>query len=115
MSISYRNSIKSDMSSDSLIRNLSDNIGIDIRYNEVSKGSFQARFNMIQMRFNGDPNSPLGFEMLEGLLPGRNYVWNLTWQRTLVNNMQLNLSYDGRKSGEGKIIHTGGLQVRAFF
>jgi hypothetical protein len=53
--------------------------------------------------------------MLEGLLPGRNYVWNLTWQRTLVNNMQLNLSYDGRKSGEGKIIHTGGLQVRAFF
>lgn len=115
MSISYRNGIKSDMSSDSLIRNLSDNIGIDIRYNEVSKGSFQARFNMIQMRFNGDPNSPLGFEMLEGLLPGRNYVWNLTWQRTLVNNMQLNLSYDGRKSGEGKIIHTGGLQVRAFF
>jgi hypothetical protein len=115
LSVSYRNSNKSDITQDSLIRNLSDNIGIDIRYNEVSRGTFQAKFNMIQMRFNGDPNSPLGFEMLEGLLPGRNFVWNVTWQRTLVNNMQLNLSYDGRKSAEGRIIHTGGLQVRAFF
>jgi hypothetical protein len=60
-------------------------------------------------------NSTLGFEMLEGLATGDNYTWSLTYQRTLSNNMQINLNYDGRKTPLSKIIHTGGIQVRAFF
>jgi hypothetical protein len=36
-------------------------------------------------------------------------------QRTLGNNLQLNLSYNGRKSEAIKAVHTGNVQVRAFF
>ena len=74
-----------------------------------------ARFNYIEMTYNGDANTQLGFEMLEALRVGANYTWNLSAQRSLGNNMQLNLSYDGRKSPGSPTIHTGGVQVRAYF
>jgi hypothetical protein len=52
--------------------------------------------------------------MLDGLKTGKNITWGISYQRTLSNNLQLSLTYDGRTSGN-KIIHTGGAQVRAYF
>jgi hypothetical protein len=53
--------------------------------------------------------------MLDGLVPGNNVTWNIGYQRTLANNMQVNFNYDARKTEGNKTIHTGGVQVRAFF
>jgi hypothetical protein len=39
----------------------------------------------------------------------------LSFQKTLANNLQISLNYIGRKSEGNKAIHTGGVQVRAFF
>jgi len=52
---------------------------------------------------------------LEGLKKGRNYTWGLSLQRTLSNSIQVNLNYEGRKPTGTNIIHTGGVQARAFF
>ena len=89
--------------------------GTEIRYSVVSKGSFNAKFNYINIRYNDVQNTSLAFEMLSGLKIGENYTWGVTWDRTLSNNLQLSLTYDGRKSPEVRSIHTGGAQVRAFF
>jgi hypothetical protein len=98
-----------------LQRAIAQNLGTEMRYNVAGKGTLSFRLNRIQQSFNGDANSTLGFEMLEGLAIGDNYTWALTYQRTLTNNMQINLNYEGRKTPLSKIIHTGGIQVRAFF
>jgi len=96
-------------------------IGAELRLASVGKGSFLLNVNYIQISFlnpNGTDaagNTSLGFEMLEGLRPGKNATWGLSWQRTLANNLQLNLNYNGRVSEGNKVIHTGGVQVRAFF
>lgn len=111
----YLNQEKSDFSSDTLVRLNGRTIGVEAKYNEVSKGSIAASVKAITYRFSGDAESPLGFEMLEGFLPGRNFSWSLSWQRNLANNLQLNLSYEGRKTEATRAIHTGGLQIRAFF
>jgi hypothetical protein len=90
-------------------------LALEFRYNTPSAGSFQCRLQGIQMQFAGDVNSPIGFEMLESLLPGTNYVWSINWQRTLGNNIQFNLSYDGRKSPSSPMVHIGGVQLRTYF
>ena len=90
-------------------------LGAEMKYNTTEKGSIMAQFNFIQIKYNGNTNSPLAFEMLNSLKPGNNFTWSLLVQRTINKNMQVNLNYNGRKTEENKIIHTGGVQVRAFF
>ena len=89
--------------------------GIDLKYNVADKGSLQAKFNFILIAFDGIQNTPVAFEMQEGLRSGENYTWGISYQRTLSNNMQLNVNYDGRKSPDVKTVHVGGVQVRLFF
>ncbi len=91
------------------------NLGTEAKFNILSKGSILANFNYIINSFNGLQNSPLGFEMLEGLKTGQNFTWALSGQTKLNKNMQLNIQYTGRKSEGAKTVHTGNVQVRAFF
>ncbi len=91
------------------------NLGTEMRYSSANKGSILAGFNFIQINYTGAGNSPVAFEMLNALQNGKNYTWNVSWQQNLSKNMQLNINYLGRKSETTKIIHTGNVQVRAFF
>lgn len=89
--------------------------GVELRYIALSKGSIMLNVNAIDIRFTGIPQTAVAYDMLEALQPGRNYTWSVIWQRNLSNHMQLNLTYNGRQSEGVKMIHTGGIQVRAFF
>lgn len=92
-----------------------ENFGAEVKYNTVNKGSLTAKTNFILIAYSAPENTPLAFEMLEGLKTGKNYTWNIGYSRTLASNIQLTLSYDGRQSPGIKPIHTGNAQVRAFF
>jgi hypothetical protein len=94
---------------------LSQSAGVDVKYSEAEKGSFTGRLNFILIKYNGQTNTPVAFEIMEGLSNGQNYTWGISYQRTLSNNMQININYDGRKSGTAKTVHVGGVQVRLFF
>jgi hypothetical protein len=91
------------------------NFGGELKYNALNKGSLIVKANFIQVEYNDAENSPLAFQMLDGLKTGNNYTWSVGYSRTLANNIQLTLSYDGRQSPGIKTIHTGNAQVRAFF
>ncbi len=90
-------------------------IGSTFKFNQPQKGSLQGGIKMIQIVYDGEQNSALGFEMLEALRPGTNYTWNVGYQRSLSKNLQLSILYNGRKSQETRMIHSGGMEVRAFF
>ena len=90
-------------------------VGTTTKFNQVEKGSLQGSFSVLRIVYNGIQNSALGFEMLEGLKPGLNYTWNLGYQRSISKNLQLSVQYNGRKSENNKVIHSGGMEVRAFF
>ena len=89
--------------------------GITGRVSDPGKGMIEAEFHWVQIVYDGEANSSLGFEMLEGLSKGRNLTWNASVQRSLGKNLQLNILYNGRKTTVGKTIHAGGMQVRAYF
>jgi hypothetical protein len=90
-------------------------INLEGKYSTVRTGILSVRASLINLQYNGETNSALAYEMLEGLTPGRNYTWGAAAQRNLGNAMQLSLNYEGRKSPGAGIVHIGGMQFRAFF
>ncbi len=90
-------------------------IGTELKLSKLSKGTFTAEANYIAIKYNGIESSAIGFDMLEGLRKGENFTWKASWQRSLANNLQLTLVYEGRKTPGANVIHTGNVQVRAIF
>ena len=88
---------------------------LDARYNRSTKSTVQLKVSYVQVKFEGNPNSPVGFAMLNGLQRGQNFLWNLSLDRQLARNIQLRISYEGRKTGEARVVHTGRAQVAANF
>lgn len=71
------------------------------------------RFLYHNINFNATTNTPIAFEMLEGLNTGSNFTWNANIQANLINNLQLSLIYEGRKSENQKVRHFASVQLRA--
>ncbi|KAA3626268.1 MAG: hypothetical protein DWQ02_20505 [Bacteroidetes bacterium] len=90
-------------------------ISVEALYRKTAKSSFQFDFSYIDVDFTGQPSSPVGFAILNGLQNGRNMLWNVSLRRQLSSSIQLNIGYEGRKTGTANIIHTGRAQVRAVF
>jgi hypothetical protein len=90
-------------------------LGSQLKWNQSEKSSLQAGVKWIQIGYNGNENSALGFEMLEALKPGTNYTWNAAFQRSIGENLQLSIQYNGRKSENNRTIHAGGMELRALF
>ncbi len=86
-----------------------------INYKRTSQSNFQLDFSYVRVQFNGTPNTPVAFAMLENLQNGQNYLWNFTWNQQLSERIQLSLSYEGRKTGLIPVVHIGRAQMRALF
>lgn len=88
---------------------------LDGRYNVVTQDNINFSLSYANVTFNGSVNNSLAYAMLGGLQPGNNLLWSITWERRLANNIQISLTYDGRKTGDSPISHIGQAQVRAIF
>jgi hypothetical protein len=93
----------------------SSKIGTTANYMKNEKSQVKAEFNLFNNNFTGNSNSPVAYQMLEGLQPGKNYTWTLLFQRKLFSFLNLNVAYLGRKSETSKTIHTGSVELKAFF
>ncbi len=90
-------------------------LGLDMRLSKVSVRTIEAAVRYVQIAYEGAINTPLAYEMLEALQPGRNYTWTINWQQRLTNGLQVNVNYEGRKSEGVPIVHLGRMQVSALF
>jgi hypothetical protein len=112
------------------------NYKIEHRNNAINMGGQNAKFNIIGIEYkraaanntslniktsynnivyNGTINNSLSYIMLDGLLPGKNYLWQVTLDKRLSKGVEMSIDYSGRKSGTNNIIHTGRASVRAIF
>ncbi len=89
--------------------------GVDYFFLGKKKQQFQANATAFVNNFEGNSNSPVGYQMLEGLQNGANYTWSLLWNQKLNSYLHLNINYRGRKSKNTRAIHTGTVQLRAIF
>lgn len=90
-------------------------IGISFNYLGNNKITLNGEFSLYNNVFVGNQISPVAFQMLEGLQAGKNSTWRLLLQKNLTQYLDININYQGRKSATSNTIHTGNIQLRAFF
>ncbi|GGE35231.1 hypothetical protein [Psychroflexus planctonicus] len=90
-------------------------LGTSFTFNKGQEYSINGEFNFIQNEFEGSTFTPVAYQMMEGLQPDNNFTWSLFVQKKITKFLDLNLSYFGRKSEGTRAIHTGNVQLRAYF
>ncbi len=91
------------------------NLGLGWSFNDGQKYAVNGELRYVSNDFTGQAFSPVGFQMLEGLQAGQNLTWNLLLQKKVTNFIDLNLSYSGRNSETAATVHTGSVQLKAYF
>jgi hypothetical protein len=84
-------------------------------WKQTVNASLRAGISFVEIDFNGIRNSTLEYAMLDGLNDGKNWLWEIHYDRQLVNNIRINISYEGRRTGQAEAVHTARAQISAFF
>ena len=90
-------------------------IGLSYNFTNDKQTSFSAELKMLNNIFDGNSNSTVGYQMLEGLQPDNNMTWNLIWSKKINSFLFLNLNYNGRANEISRSIHNANVQLRASF
>lgn len=94
---------------------LQNRFGTSFSYAGKNSLTMNGEISFYQNKFMGNELSVAGFQMLEGLQTGQNLTWRLLIQKKLTQFLDINLNYQGRKSESSQAIHTGSVQLRAYF
>ncbi len=82
----------------------------------IGQGSqINLEFDYIKNKYNGEANNSVGYILLEGLQPGDNQTWRIIIQKQWESGIQLNITYEGRKSEQSNTIHNGNMEIKANF
>ena len=89
--------------------------GISSKFSNKNAVSVSGELNYYKNDFQGNPNTIIGYIMMEGLQPGNNLTWSLSIQKKITKYVDLNLNYSARKTENSSIIHNGTVQLKANF
>src|SRR5690606_12695927 len=89
--------------------------GTSFTYASQKQFTANGELSIFDNSFTGAAFSPVAYQMLEGLQPGQNLTWRLLLQKNLTQFLDVNVNYQGRKAETTKAIHTGSIQLRAYF
>ena len=105
----------SEVSTNSYLKNGLNSVNVETKYNVLQNSSITGRFTFNNIDYKYPANTTVSYIMLDGLLPGSNYLWSIDLTKRLLNNLELNFVYEGRKPGEARTVHIGRASVRALF
>ena len=112
---SYKFDSKKNLSLYGGEKSQSHSLNIESKYNILQSSSLTGKFTFNNIDYKFPPNTTVGYIMLDGLLPGSNYIWSLGFSKRLLNNIELSFQYDGRKPGSARTVHVGRASMTALF
>jgi len=96
-------------------KSVSNAVNIESKYNILQSSSITGKFTLNSINYAFPANTTVSYIMLDGLLPGKNYLWSLGLNKRLANNLEISLQYDGRKAGTSRTVHLGRAAITALF
>jgi hypothetical protein len=114
-SVSGEYSIRKGNASESSFQAQSLSLGADAQVEAKNGQLFKSEFKYIRIQFEGDATGPVVYDALGGLQAGNNLTLACAWRKTINQNLQLSLNYNGRKSDGRDIVHAGNMSVRLLF
>ncbi|MDQ3278201.1 MAG: hypothetical protein M3Q06_07735, partial [Bacteroidota bacterium] len=98
---------------------LSQAIHLETKYNVLQNSSIDTKFTYNNIHYKVPTatakNLSVEYIILDALQPGANFLWTVDFTKRLLNNVEVNLQYEGRRPAETRTIHVGRASVRALF
>ena len=111
LNANYIRSIKTPINSNHL---KSDEISISYsQKQERSKIILNSRF--IHIQYDPSENSILNYNIMNGLNAGTNLILEIKIMHKMKNNLDINITYSGRKSQNSILKHTGNIGIQTIF
>ncbi|MBS1948014.1 MAG: hypothetical protein JST47_09635 [Bacteroidetes bacterium] len=116
--ISYKFSSKANADEYGGQKYSANSINAEAKYSLLQNASVITKFTFSNISYNSgksqaNTSSPVSYIILDGLMPGKNYLWSIDFTKKLGGNLELGIQYEGRKPGEGHTINTGRASLRA--
>jgi hypothetical protein len=88
---------------------------LEMSKRSASSASLDCSFSFVKVNYTGEANIPIEYDLLNGLKNGNNYLWRLNFIKRISQSIDLNINYEGRKTGISPTIHVARAQVKASF
>ncbi|MEM9721573.1 MAG: hypothetical protein AAGA10_20065 [Bacteroidota bacterium] len=85
------------------------------KWNFQERNTLLSELSLIAINQIGSPEFLAGYELRQGFEPGFNTRWRLMLNTFLIDNLALNVTYEGRSSEGQRVLHTARVQLRALF
>ena len=95
--------------------NITKDLGAELTWRRIQKSNLSANLNYVLNDFAGTKGSPVELEMLQGLTTGNNWVWSINYTQRIGKQIDANINYGGRKSGDNRTVHTFSGQMKILF
>ena len=89
-------------------------LAIRLTLSILNKGRLRVEAERTELLTN-TRNNIIPFEITNGNLIGKNYIWRANFDYRFSSNLQTNVNYSARMQGKGRVINTFTAEARAYF
>lgn len=87
----------------------------DAKLNLKDRNNIFAKLELVNIGQEGNASFSAEYELRESLQPGFNAIWQVFTTIYLTKTLELSVTYDGRAAEDRRVLHTGRMQIKAFF